>query len=269
MKNSTSSLNNYARCPKLWEYTYVDKLEPIDDDSFASAYGRAYHSLQEGDPDWAGNFGITWQNIIRAHYTSHHAFFEARPEWADLEIIAAEVKFSFEIMPGKVLHGIVDGVARWNGKLYLMEYKTTGQELAKWFDYKANGIQPGLYMLAAKHSPELQKYGMFEGIIMDVTRRCTLRKAKRTDDEYAQACSDWWYKNRHTSFERKVLTFDNEYFSELEYDILSMFDAQEAQLFFRNRESCFAFNQKCGWYDVCFGDEKKTNNELFQVRKRR
>ena len=270
MKNSTSSLNTFARCAKLWEFTYCDKLEPVDgDDSFPAAYGRAYHSLKEGDPDWAGNFGQKWQDIIEAHHDCHEMFYEARPEWADLQVVAEEVKFSFEILPGKVLHGIVDGVVEWNGKKYLIEYKTTGQQLVDWFEYKENAIQAGLYVLAAKHAPELQKFGQIEGLIYDVTRRCTLKQAKRTDQQYVKACSEWWYKNRHTSFERRVKTFDSEYLSELDYDIITMFEAQENKLFFRNREACYAFRQKCGWYDVCFNGERKTNTDLFQIRKRR
>ena len=270
MKNSTSSLNTYARCPQLWELTYVDKLEPLDDDSFESAYGRAYHSLQEGDPEWAGNFGQKWQNIIRSHYTSHHLFWEAQPDWADLEVLATEVKFQFEIVPGKIVHGIVDGVVRWKGKLYLIEYKTTGQGLADWFSYKEHGMQQGMYLLAAANAPELQKFGHFEGLIFDVTRRCTLKQKKsESDQQYVDRCAAWWYDNRHSSFGRKVITRNTEYLSDLEYDILSMFEAQERKQFPKYRDNCFKFRKKCGRFPVCFEGESKSNTELFQVRKRR
>ena len=128
MKNSASSLGTFARCAKLWEFTYIDKLEPVEGgDSFASAYGRAYHALKEGDPEWASNFGAKWQAIIQAHHDSHTKYYEARDEWKGLKVVAEEVKFSYEILPSKVLHGIVDGVVEWNGANYLIEYKTTGR----------------------------------------------------------------------------------------------------------------------------------------------
>ena len=269
MKNSASSLNTYARCPQLWEYTYCDKLEPLDDGSFEASYGRAYHSLQEGDPDWAGNFGQKWAKIIETHYDCHKKFYEARPEWADLKVVAEEVKFSYEIAPGRIAHGIVDGVVEWNGEHYLIEYKTTGQELERWFEYKEHSIQPGLYILAGKSAPELQGYNI-QGIILDVTRRCTLKHSKKeSDQDYVNRCAAWWYKNRATSFERRLFQRDSDYLSELEYDILSTFDAQEQKHFPKHRENCFAFRKKCGWYDVCFNGESKTNSNLFQVRKRR
>lgn len=269
MKNSASSLNTYGRCPKLWEYTYVDKLEPLDSSSFEANYGRSYHGLQEGADDWQGDFGAKWGTIIKTHYTSHQKFWEARPEWEGMRVLATELKFSFEILPGKVVHGIVDGVVEWGGKNYLIEYKTTGQELDKWFEYKEHAVQPGLYILAGKHAPELQQYNI-QGIILDVTRRCTLRQTKKeTNSEYIGRCSDWWFKNRHAVFQRRAFDRDSAYLSELEYDILSMFEAQERKHFPRHRESCFAFRRKCGWYGVCFDNEKKTNTNLFQVRKRR
>ena len=268
MKNSASSLNTYAQCPQLWELTYIDKLEGIDADSFESAYGRAYHSLQEGVDDY-GSFGTKWQKVIWEHYSAHQNYWKASDKWKKLKLIDREVKFQFEITPGKVVHGIVDGVVELNGEHYLIEYKTTGQNLLDWFQYKEHSIQSGLYLLAAQNAPELQKYNI-KGLIFDVTRRCSLKQRRsESDSEYINRCADWWYDNRHDVFARRTITRDTDYLWDVECDILAMFDAQERGYFPKHRDNCYKFRKQCVRYPVCFEGASKSDTKLFQIRKKR
>lgn len=273
MKNSTSSCNTYLRCPQLWDYTYNHKLEPHDNSSFEANYGRAFHALREGDEETLTSlFGAKWQAVIATHYESYQKRWSAEhAEGFDVKNLAHEVSFEFTLAPGYDFHGIIDGVVEWQGDNWLLETKTTGSDMEKFMLYKEDVLQPGIYLLAAKHSLNLQPYNI-RGIIWDVTRRPGIRQKKRppeADLDYVKRVAQWYPDNRHTAFARIPVERSDDYLDDLASDIMTISDMQEAKFFPKNRNSCFAFNKQCGFKATCFGGEPLSNSNLYRPRKRR
>lgn len=278
MKYSTSSLSTSFNCMALWNYTYNHNLEPIDSDSFEANYGRSFHGLVEGNEEPISHFGPKWQQIIRSQYEGYTKYWSNRTDSWGLDYHAHEISFEFKLTDEYVLHGIVDGVAKYTGKTrgglihgknYLVETKTTGSNFPEYMQYREQALQSCVYLLAAQLSPELQQYDI-QGIIYDVVKRPTIRKKRsESDNEYIARCADWFYDNREQIFNRKLITKSQDYLDDAAADIMLQIDAINEQRWVKNRDNCYKFRRQCGFYETCFGEEKLSNNELYQVRKKR
>jgi hypothetical protein len=271
MKYSASSIKTWFLCQRLWGLTYTDKREPIDSGSFEINYGRAFHGLLESDETELEHFGDKWTGVIRVHHDCYGKYWENKE--LTYKMLEHEVPFDFELIPGVKLHGYLDGIAELNGEHYIVETKTTGSDIregARYWEYKSQDIQVGVYLLAAKHCEELQRYNI-QGVIYDVTRRPTI-KQKRTESitGYINRCADWYYDNRADVFQRVIMTRTDEQLDDLVGDILIATEQQKTSMgFAKNRDACYKFSKQCGFYGTCFEGESVHDDTLYQVRKRR
>ena len=267
MKNSASSLKTWLRCQKLWGLTYVDRKEPVDSGSFEINYGRQFHGLLENDSPEL--FGSKWSSVINTHFQSYssHWAVSATKNYTMLE---HELRFEFELAPGVVLHGYLDGVAKLNGKTYIVESKTTGADLTgSYWDYRTQDLQVGVYLLAAKHCEALQKYDI-AGVIYDVTRRPSIRQKKsESDTAYVTRVESWYFDNRHTVFMRKFMHRSDEELEDLCGEIMMIAEQQQRKQFVKNRDSCYAFRKQCGFYAHCFEGVPLSSTDHFKERTRR
>lgn len=266
--NSNSSMKTWLRCQELYRQTYIEKIEPVGSDSFPAAYGRAFHGLVEGVP--GEHFGAKWTAILAEHYNAWRARWGVEHEnYWNLEFLDNEVRFDLELAPGYDFMGYIDGVVRLGGKNYLYELKTTKtKDLNEYIEMRlANSLQPGLYSLAGKHCENLAHYDI-QGIVLDVTRAPWPRQGKSSDAAFIQKVADAYYEARETAFVRQIITYDSDDLHDITAELMLITDQQASKMYVKNRDSCFDFNNKCGFHGVCFGTET-TKSELFQVRKRR
>lgn len=268
MINSASGIKTFQRCPQLWKYTYVDKKEPFDDSGFEAAYGRAFHGLCEGV--LIEHFGAKWKAVITEHFNAYKQRWgpSHAKRWL-VGYLEHELSFNLELASGYQYRGIVDAVVEMDGSNFLLETKTTGAVIDDYIAKMEHALQPALYLLAAKHSPELVHYDI-QGLILDVTRRPGIRQKRGEDDDaFIQRVADWYFDNKETAFGRALITKSDNYLEDLAGELMMITDLQDQGLFAKNRDACYAFRRQCGFYPVCFQGDTLENEELYQIRKRR
>lgn len=256
---SASAIKKALRCQQLWNLTYEHKKEPINDGSFELSYGKTFHELLEGGfPEY---FGPGWNAVVNEHLIAYQSFYATD----DVVVIAREVPFEFNLTSDIRLHGYLDAIVRIGDKYYIQETKTTGKITPEYWDRREQDVQVGIYLLAAQEGA--LNYPI-SGVIYDVTSRPGIRKKRNEEHlDYVQRVADWYYDNQETAFERRIMTRTAEQLDELAGDIMMLADQLQQKKFVRNRDSCYNFRKKCGFYDVCFNGESLDNTELYQIRK--
>lgn len=256
---SASAIKKALRCQQLWGFTYDSKVEPLSDGSFELSYGKTFHEMLEGfNPTYFGPF---WNCVVKEHLEAYKHYYKSD----GVEVVQREVAFEFMLTDDVRIHGYLDAIVKVDGEYYIQETKTTGKITEQYWDRRSQDIQVGIYLLAAKHGAI--PYDI-KGVIYDVTSRPGIRK-KRNEDEldYLQRVADWYFDNKEVAFERRVMTRTTEQLDDLVGDILMLADQLQQKKFVKNRDACYNFRQRCGFYEVCFEGESLKNPELYQIRK--
>lgn len=261
---SVNNLKTAQRCKKLWHYNYIRKLEPVGSESFEAAYGHAFHERLEGLP--SEHFGAKWNRIIDEHVHAYNSYWSAE----DIEVVAREVPFEFSLTCDENyrVHGYIDAVLKLpSGEYIISDTKTTGKPAADVVKYHEHGLQLPMYVLATQHDPELAKYNISRAMI-DITTRPRIKQRKtEADDDYVQRVADWLFDNQDTSFYREQFHYDSGYLHDVASEAMHLIDELEQGYYVKNRDSCYKFNEQCGFFKSCFLAEPLSNTELYQVRK--
>ena len=270
MKFSHSSLNCYRKCPKMYWWRYVRRIEPIrEPDAFI--IGRMMHTLVE-------NYYKTGKTrdevIIMAAAKASDLFTNSAPE--DLENLMTmfitatsmfkhmpeiflernrgnlvEIKFSISIARGIEYEGYID---RIDGNT-LRELKTTTLP-DSFIRYAAVSPQVTGYMLGCR---EMGKD--IKSITYDLVRKPLLRKkaAETGEDFHKRIAED--YRTRPEFYYRREYTYRNdEQIDMFQEDLKHICTEISTKVltntgFYRNHEACFA-RGKCPYYDICFSNSK-------------
>jgi hypothetical protein len=221
--------------------------------------------------------------IVAAMFSGHQQRWKSEP----LEAVAVEVPFEIPLLnprsgaptPIWNLAGVIDRIAKLpDGRLALMEHKTTARDFAPGADYWVRlhlDAQLSIYIIAAR------KLGYdVQTILYDVTRRPLLRPYKATSEEdrkYTKAGA--LYANQHESDEMPeefaarvsaaIAAEPDKYFARIEIARLdqdldecawelwqqqiAIREAQRSQRWFKNPESCFGNNGSCEYLPICSG----------------
>ena len=298
-KLTNSARNKFAACHRAYQLFYVQGKRPVIP-SDALGFGTAMHSLLEGV--WGGsssrangegdggpsfNTGDPYRDMtLKALYEGYLDRWE-RDDDERFEKVAAEVYFEAPLMNPEtggisktwVLAGKIDAIAREKatGKLYIIEHKTTSQDIGPGSDYwrrlAIDGQVSGYYVGAQANGYEV------ENCLYDVIRKPTIKPYKATPEDKRKY-------NKDGSLSKTCREFDEtpeEWYHRLELDILQrpdyyyarvevarsaddltdylfdmwavgreIADAQRLGRFSRNPQNCQSYG-KCEFFDVCSG----------------
>ena len=298
-KLTNSARNKFAACHRAYQLFYVQGKRPVIP-SDALGFGTAMHALLEGV--WGGsssrakgegdggpsfNTGDPYRDMtLKALYEGYLDRWE-RDDDERFEKVAAEVYFEAPLMNPEtggisktwVLAGKIDAIAREKatGKLYIIEHKTTSQDIGPGSDYwrrlAIDGQVSGYYVGAQANGYEV------ENCLYDVIRKPTIKPYKATPEDKRKY-------NKDGSLSKTCREFDEtpeEWYHRLELDILQrpdyyyarvevarsaddltdylfdmwavgreIADAQRLGRFSRNPQNCQSYG-KCEFFDVCSG----------------
>ena len=298
-KLTNSARNKFAACHRAYQLFYVQGKRPVIP-SDALGFGTAMHSLLEGV--WGGSYsrskgeGVGGQSFntgdpyrdmtLKALYEGYLDRWE-RDDDERFEKVAAEVYFEAPLMNPEtggisktwVLAGKIDAIAREksSGKLYIIEHKTTSQDIGPGSDYwrrlAIDGQVSGYYVGAQANGYDV------ENCLYDVIRKPTIKPYKATPEDKRKY-------NKDGSLSKTCREFDEtpeEWYHRLELDIIQrpdyyyarvevarsaddltdylfdmwavgreIADAQRLGRFSRNPQNCQSYG-KCEFFDVCSG----------------
>ena len=298
-KLTNSARNKFAACHRAYQLFYVQGKRPVIP-SDALGFGTAMHALLEGV--WGGssskakgegagvpafNTGDPYRDMtLKALYEGYLDRWE-RYDDERFERVAAEVYFEAPLMNPEtggisktwVLAGKIDAIAREksSGKLYIIEHKTTSQDIGPGSDYwrrlAIDGQVSGYYVGAQANGYDV------ENCLYDVIRKPTIKPYKATPEDKRKY-------NKDGSLSKTCREFDEtpeEWYHRLELDIIQrpdyyyarvevarsaddltdylfdmwavgreIADAQRLGRFSRNPQNCQSYG-KCEFFDVCSG----------------
>lgn len=298
-KLTNSARNKFAACHRAYQLFYVQGKRPVIP-SDALGFGTAMHALLEGvwggsssrangkgDGELRFNTGDPYRDMtLKALYEGYLDRWE-REDDERFEKVAAEVYFEAPLMNPEtggisktwVLAGKIDAIAREksSGKLYIIEHKTTSQDIGPGSDYwrrlAIDGQVSGYYVGAQANGYEV------ENCLYDVIRKPTIKPYKATPEDKRKY-------NKDGSLSKTCREFDEtpeEWYHRLELDIIQrpdyyyarvevarsaddltdylfdmwavgreIADAQRLGRFSRNPQNCQSYG-KCEFFDVCSG----------------
>jgi len=285
-----SRLACFRSCPRKHFLRYECGLRPAET-STALRVGQAFHRALESQYR-NGDVAIAMAEcltdpydmaIVAAMFRGHER------QWKDQQLKAVAVELPFEIplvnpqtgapTPIWNLAGVIDRIVELpDGRLALMEHKTTARDFAPGADYWVRlhlDSQLSIYIIAAR------KLGYdIQTILYDVTRRPLLRPYKATPEEdrkYTKAGA--LYANQHDVDETPegfaarvsaaIAADPDKHFARIEIARLdqdleetawelwqqqiAIREAQRSQRWFKNPESCFGNNGSCEYLPICSG----------------
>ena len=296
---TNSARNKFAACHRAYQLFYVQGKRPVVP-SDALGFGTAMHALLEGvwggsssRAKWDGDGGPSFNTgdpyrdmTLKALYEGYLDRWE-RDDDERFEKVAAEVYFEAPLMNPEtggisktwVLAGKIDAIAREkaSGKLYIIEHKTTSQDIGPGSDYwrrlAIDGQVSGYYVGAQANGYDV------ENCLYDVIRKPTIKPYKATPEDKRKY-------NKDGSLSKTCREFDEtpeEWYHRLELDIIQrpdyyyarvevarsaddltdylfdmwavgreIADAQRLGRFSRNPQNCQSYG-KCEFFDVCSG----------------
>jgi hypothetical protein len=278
----------FRSCPRKHYLRYELGLTSEEKDlplRVGSAFARAVEADAKGlDISDAIDAGLTDPfdvALVAAMVHGHRARYEGQA----LEHVAAELPFQLPLInpetgrptPTWTLDGKIDRIVRLpDGRLALMEYKTTSRDFAPGADYWMRlhlDMQLSIYLIAAR----TMGYDI-STILYDVTRRPALRplkatpiearkytkdgvlyKAQRdadeTPEEYASRCAASIAENVDNHFARIEIARLDKDLEETRAEIwaqqLAIRESQKSGRWYRNPDACFQLNSKCEYLPIC------------------
>lgn len=292
----------FRACHRRYQIRYEYGLRPDSDDlprRVGSAFARAVEAAAKGsDASAAIEDGLEDPYdlaVVAAMFSGH----QARYVDQQLEHVAAELVFDMPLVnpeTGKPtpiwrLDGKIDRIVRLvDGRLAVMEYKTTSQDFAPGSDYWVKlqlDPQLSLYVIAAREAG----YDI-ETVLYDVTRRPALRPLKATPEENRKYTKDGRLyaaqRDRDETPEEYAARIASDiaerpdyYFARIEiarldgdldecrrdlwHQQMEMRNCQRAGHFYRDPGACFGM-MRCDYVPICLNSDLATNTPQGFVR---
>ena len=289
---TNSMASCFQSCRKKYQYRYVDNIVPVDDNVTALSFGSAVHSalerwfkynIKEDAILVARSFpGLDTENQIKAavlieKYIEH---------WCNDEdlfrVVGIEKEFSVPLTNPDTnsksrtwkLCGKADGLLRVNGKLYIMEHKTTSCLDDTYIARIQIDKQIALYADAL--SRELKEPVC--GAIYDIIQKPTIRMKKgETEEEFQARRAALIAKSKtgtssakrqepetEEAFEQRVRDSIDETFFRRERIEFTRANIQSHMremwqiskdikqgVYYRNTNECNAIGRKCPYLELC------------------
>lgn len=248
MRLSISKLKAFKSCRRLYELKYIEGLQPVQKPD-ALETGSNYHKLLE-ELNTTGH-------LPECDYSKEYAMAKAYEKYIypHFHVVEAEKWLEADLGNGDKLVGIADAIAD-DG--YLVEHKSTGQEITEQYEYNLLWDEQ---ILAYMFMTEKRK------VHYTVCRKPTIRqKQNETVEEFYDRMVEWYdtdtdSKIRLLEIERtceEVEQFEKELYAML-YEMKSAeANNQYSKVpYYRNTCHCNMWGRRCEYSSVCLHYDPK------------
>lgn len=160
-----------------------------------------------------------------------------------------------------MLSGYLDALIEWDGVLYVLEHKTTTMLNSIFFNQFELSMQVDIYVYAAEQTLGRKCLGAVMNAVeiwKDVMR--VTEKTKKLSDHYARDI-----QNRQPHEMDGFLNDVPLIVRDIERTVKE--DDGSGRMFVRTKSSCFSYNYKCPYWDLCkHGEDDKVIARDFVVR---
>lgn len=234
---SNSSLKTYQECARLYKYRYCgDRPEEVETE--ALRVGNEFHEAIEKWPNV--DYESVRDPLVRGML---RRYMDDRPA-GKFNVVAVEVPWECQVADVE-LRGYVDKVVEIDGRLYILEHKTTGRDVDEFIASKAIDRQPILYLIAARQA------GLdVDAVIFDVTYRPRIRLSRgeteaQFEERVRMASTTRWHPMHVTEID----------IAGVEKDVAGLARmlevSYERDVWPRNPESCYKYSRPCDYLSQC------------------
>lgn len=203
---------------------------------------------------------------LEAMLLGYHAMWENE----DVEVLAVEHEFQFPLTrpdgtidPDWIVGGAIDLIARWNGRLFIVDHKTSSEDTSGGSAYRQRLVMNGQishYMLAAE-SLGLEPYGAIFDVLHKPAQRPLkagkTRKQDETPADYRERCVEAILSDLPSYFdvvEVARLQADRETYLRDLYRVTTLIDTVRAyDLAPRSVDQCMSYGRECQFFGACAG----------------
>lgn len=279
---TNSSLTTFKSCPRKYQIRYIKGYAPSETKTYLT-FGTNMHKLIELWYTNGKNLELAKkQYLVNANELKSEDMvplqmidgYAARYAVEGYESLQCEARFEFDLydpktnenIDGVKVNGMMDGLMTniADGKVILRETKTTSEDISSsfapyWEKLKLDS-QVSTYLLAVHETAKECLY--------DVVKKPLLKQKKEElFEEYLERIRLEVLSDLDKYFVRKVIhRSDSEILENLKdmVRVTKMIqDCEGKSNFPRYTNSCFSFNSKCPYYDVCCGWESLEDKTKF------
>lgn len=293
---SFSSLANYLRCPRLFWYASIRKLEFVAVKIpfvIGNHINIGLHEIYKKNPNMMKDVikgfhidkkllmqtpGITEkiiddleesEMVIRALLKAYGDVYKKQIKKTTHIHTEFEIKYQFD--KKVTIKGFIDNVLMQAKKLYVHEVKTTSFLTSDYINRIQTSLQIHMYYYFYNI---LNPKKPMHGIIYDVLRKPSIRqKQKESREEYLERLI-MYYDDPQKQAEsfymetiEKPLLSEKRVMNTITHVIKQIENIKTLDDFFPNDTACWVGNYKCDMYDICHTGENKLS--LYNYREKR
>ncbi len=283
---SHHSMSIFRSCPMKWKWHYVDRLTPkrtapqltlgqVIHEAFDMHYKAHQTStiLKYITKTYEGHIKNALpddvERLIIDHKTALGMWLNYPEKRLNFDEIRSEEKFKERIndLRGVHLVGRIDGLVRHNKSWWIREVKVTGSHMRAFEGRAQTSPQATGYVYALKAKTGYD----IEGILFDVIKRPRLTKhVAESADEFAERIYlDYGDTKKLNMYFKRYYTYRSpvdlkHYEQDISKVVKHMRKAIRHSIFYRNQDSCWAYNSECPYRKVCYVEQPdKLTLELY------
>lgn len=292
---SFSSLSAYLRCPRLFWYQAIRKLEFVSIKIpfvIGNHVNEGLHEIYKKNPnaikDVMKKFNVDKKNllmtpgitpkiiedleesemVIRALLKTYGDIYKKHIEKTKHVHTEFEIKYQFD--KRVTIKGFIDNVLKQSGKLFVHEVKTTSFLTSDYISRIQISLQIHMYFYFYNILNEVPMHG----IIYDVLRKPSIRqKQKETREEYLERLY-MYYDDPQKQAESfymetisKPLLSKDRVMNTITHVVKQIEQVKTLDDFYPNDSACYVGNYKCEFFDICHMGENRLS--LFNYRENR
>lgn len=241
MRLSISRIKAFKSCRKMYEFKYLEHLEPVQK-AEALETGGNYHALLE-------ELNKTGE-LPECNFTKEYAMAMAYKKYIypQFHVVEAEKWMEYDLgIAGDKLVGIVDGIAD-DG--HIVEHKSTGSEITEEYEYNLLWDEQILaYMMMTGHRK----------VWYTVCRKPTIRqKQNETEEEFYERMVAWYDENTESKIRLLEISRTDEEVAKFHDDLMAIYDEmRHTGYFYRNTCHCNAWGRRCEYSSICLNYDPK------------
>lgn len=289
-----SALRAFQKCPRLYQIRYQQLVRPARD-SQPIVFGSRWHEAREVYWNRGAASAVDYiasleedEDLVVKLMVMLKGYHERWGDWLkSVDIIAVEQKFEHRIWADHTFTGKIDAIIRENGKLWVVEEKTTAQNVEPGSPFVASlacNMQASAYHAALSKQfgervegtkwmvnvkPKLNRYEATPVESRKYTKEGRLYANQREEDESIEEFAERLSNEVKSKLEHyyrmfEVPRLDHE-LRESNFDAIATVQAIRNSSFPRNTDACIhAFGGTCEFFEYCMGRASLDDHTLFR-----
>ena len=271
---SHSKINCFKQCPKMYEYKYIDKLDPIGSKEALNIGKSVHKGIELGSSDGALEYMEQEKFFTDEKAETNKALVLAMVDaylerWGNEKMIH-EVEFRLPLKENCELLGYIDGIIEEDEGYWLEETKTASLVNADYIDKLQYTDQITKYLLAIRELKEqlgLDVNKPVLGIKYRVLRKPMIRQKKdESIDQFRKRLVEKFTDEADDYVFEFILNRTDEELDECKEDLLEDINQIEsAKRFTKTLSSCSMYG-RCPYMELCM---KQENARLLYVERKK